>query len=104
MKAGSCHRSCARTSRLVSLCAITVLTGLMLLPTSAEAQASLAGVARDSSGAVLPGVTSLQPTMSPALLIALAWLWCPPSVPRSTGAADSSGQATACYPVGAIHK
>jgi hypothetical protein len=29
----------------------------MLLPTSAEAQASLAGVARDSSSAVLPGVT-----------------------------------------------
>jgi hypothetical protein len=34
------------------------MTGcLTLLPTSAAAQASLAGVARDSSGAVLPGVT-----------------------------------------------
>src|SRR4051812_5924474 len=34
-----------------------VLASLLLLPASAFAQATLAGVARDSSGGVLPGVT-----------------------------------------------
>jgi hypothetical protein len=33
------------------------LLGLVLLPASAFAQATLAGVAKDASGAVLPGVT-----------------------------------------------
>src|SRR5262245_26427748 len=33
------------------------LVGVLLLPASAFAQATLAGVAKDASGAVLPGVT-----------------------------------------------
>src|SRR3954463_6209259 len=39
---------------------------LVLLPTAAFAQATLAGVAKDASGAVLPGVT--VEASSPALL------------------------------------
>jgi Carboxypeptidase regulatory-like domain len=57
MKAGSYRHSCSRTSRWASLLALATMGCLTLLPRSAEAQASLAGVARDSSGAVLPGVT-----------------------------------------------
>ena len=42
-----------RTSRT----ALFVLLALTLLPAAARAQASLTGVVKDSSGAVLPGVT-----------------------------------------------
>ena len=49
------------------LCKIlTVLTCLVLLPTAVFAQASLAGVVKDTSGAVLPGVT--VEAASPALI------------------------------------
>src|SRR5947208_2878981 len=37
--------------------ALFVLLGLTLLPAAAFAQASIAGIVKDSSGAVLPGVT-----------------------------------------------
>jgi hypothetical protein len=37
--------------------AVAVLAGLLVLPAAAYAQAEVAGVVRDSSGAVLPGVT-----------------------------------------------
>src|SRR5512134_2171765 len=37
--------------------AFLVLAGVVLVPTVASAQAALAGVAQDTSGAVLPGVT-----------------------------------------------
>src|SRR5438309_5723498 len=37
--------------------ALLVLAGLTLLPAAAYAQASIAGIVKDSSGAVLPGVT-----------------------------------------------
>ena len=57
MKAGAFHRSFFRSTRWAWSSAIAAIAALMLLPASAEAQASLAGVARDSSGAVLPGVT-----------------------------------------------
>ena len=57
MKAGAFHRSFFRSTRWAWSSAIAAIVALMLLPASAEAQASLAGVARDSSGAVLPGVT-----------------------------------------------
>jgi hypothetical protein len=43
-----------------------VLTGILLLPSLASAQASITGVVRDTSGAVLPGVT-VEAT-SPALI------------------------------------
>jgi hypothetical protein len=48
--------------------ALLALAGLALLPSvsSAQAQASIAGVARDTSGAVLPGVT--VEASSPALI------------------------------------
>src|SRR5213596_1986222 len=36
---------------------VFVLSWLVLLPASAYAQASIAGIVKDSSGAVLPGVT-----------------------------------------------
>jgi hypothetical protein len=39
------------------LCLAVVLAGILLLPNSAHAQATIAGVIRDASGAVLPGVT-----------------------------------------------
>ena len=42
------------------------LAALVLLPAAAYAQASVAGVVRDSSGAVLPGVT--VEASSPALI------------------------------------
>src|SRR6266545_6942448 len=36
---------------------VVVFAGLLLLPSLARAQASIAGVVRDESGGVLPGVT-----------------------------------------------
>src|ERR671920_2528022 len=49
------------------VCRIAVFVGLLLLlPAAAFAQASIAGVVRDSSGAVLPGVT--VEAASPALI------------------------------------
>src|SRR5262245_29931510 len=45
---------------------VFVLTWLALLPASAYAQATLSGVVKDSSGAVLPGVT--VEVSSPALI------------------------------------
>ena len=51
-------RSLIGRDRTVQRClALGVMACVMLHPTLAQAQASLAGVARDSSGAVLPGVT-----------------------------------------------
>jgi hypothetical protein len=40
-----------------STLAVLVLTSLLFIPAAANAQASIAGVVRDTSGAVLPGVT-----------------------------------------------
>src|SRR5438105_3668237 len=48
----------------VKICAL--LSCLALLPTAAFAQASIAGVVKDTSGAVLPGVT--VEASSPALI------------------------------------
>src|SRR5215510_2403219 len=45
---------------------ILVVIGLALVPSAAFAQASIVGVARDASGAVLPGVT--VEASSPALI------------------------------------
>ena len=45
---------------------VAVVLGVLLLPVAAYAQSSLAGVAKDSSGAVLPGVT--VEASSPALI------------------------------------
>src|SRR4030095_11076967 len=45
---------------------LVIAAGLMVLPSLAYAQASLAGVVRDTSGAVLPGVT--VEAASPALI------------------------------------
>ena len=47
----------ARLVELGRLFCSVVLAGVVLLPSVAHAQASLAGVVRDTSGAVLPGVT-----------------------------------------------
>ena len=52
-----------RPSRLVF---VLVSTALLLLPAMAYAQASIAGVVRDGSGAVMPGVT--VEAASPALI------------------------------------
>src|SRR5687767_11457771 len=49
-----------------SIQAVAVLTVIMLAPSIALAQASIAGVARDTSGGVLPGVT--VEAASPALI------------------------------------
>src|SRR5687767_12862289 len=49
-----------------SIQAVAVLTVIMLAPSIALAQASIAGVARDASGGVLPGVT--VEASSPALI------------------------------------
>src|SRR5688572_22406522 len=57
MELGSFRRPRSRRSIWAPLCALAVMACVMLQPTPAEAQAALAGVARDSSGAVLPGVT-----------------------------------------------
>ena len=43
-------------SRSVRL-ALCVLASLVIFPVAARAQASITGVIRDTSGAVLPGVT-----------------------------------------------
>ena len=51
-----CRRSCW-TTWLGLAHALAVVACVTLLPAIAHAQASLAGIARDSSGAVLPGVT-----------------------------------------------
>src|SRR2546425_7534218 len=51
--------------RLVRLASI-VFTWLALVPAAAHAQASITGVVRDTSGAVLPGVT--VEAASPALI------------------------------------
>ena len=48
---------------LKGLCALVCF---VLIPAAASAQASIAGVAKDSSGAVLPGVT--VEAASPALI------------------------------------
>ena len=45
---------------------LLALVCLVLVPAAASAQASIAGVARDTSGAVLPGVT--VEAASPALI------------------------------------
>jgi Carboxypeptidase regulatory-like domain len=45
---------------------LTVLVGVMMLPTMAYAQAGITGIVRDSSGGVLPGVT--VEAASPALI------------------------------------
>lgn len=39
------------------LSTLAVLAGVLLVPSAVFAQASIAGVVRDTSGAVLPGVT-----------------------------------------------
>jgi hypothetical protein len=52
--------------RALTRLALFALTGLVLLPAAASAQASITGVVRDTSGAVLPGVT-VEAT-SPALI------------------------------------
>src|SRR4030095_12469893 len=54
----------SRGVRFISL--VVVILGSTVLPRSASAQSAIAGVVRDSSGAVLPGVT-IEAT-SPALI------------------------------------
>ena len=44
------------TERLLSRVFVGALT-LLLLPTAAHAQSAIAGVVKDTTGAVLPGVT-----------------------------------------------
>src|ERR1700741_3821497 len=66
-----------RGVRIASLFAVWAL--LLLLPRSAFAQASITGVVRDASGAVLPGVT--VEAASPALIEKVR-----------TGVTDSQGQ------------
>src|SRR5512132_277644 len=41
----------------VSFRALLVLIAVLLIPVAAQAQASIAGIVKDASGAVLPGVT-----------------------------------------------
>jgi carboxypeptidase family protein len=48
------------------LVALTLLTGLVLIPATARAQSSIAGLVKDTSGAVMPGVT--VEASSPALI------------------------------------
>jgi len=52
--------------KLFTWLTMAMLAGVILAPTSAEAQASIAGLVRDTSGAVLPGVT--VEASSPALI------------------------------------
>ena len=52
-----------KTRLIVSAC---VLAGLLALPTSARAQSAFAGIVKDATGAVLPGVT--VEASSPALI------------------------------------
>src|SRR5215471_10250050 len=63
----------------VALRALCVLTLLLLAPVAARAQASITGVVKDASGAVLPGVT--VEVASPALIEKVR-----------TGVTDSGGQ------------
>jgi len=49
-----------------TLAVLLMLVGLVLVPATARAQASIAGVVKDASGAVLPGVT--VEAASPALI------------------------------------
>ena len=51
---------------LFKLLPMAILAGLVLVPSAARAQASIAGVVKDTSGAVLPGVT--VEASSPALI------------------------------------
>ena len=44
---------------------LLVVVSFLLLPSLAHAQASIAGVVKDSSGAVLPGVTVGKPRARP---------------------------------------
>src|SRR5882757_4528731 len=48
------------------LIGLLLLTGLVLIPATARAQSSIAGVVKDTSGAVMPGVT--VEASSPALI------------------------------------
>ena len=52
--------------RRLVLCAAMLGVAVLLVPRAASAQASIAGVAKDGSGAVLPGVT--VEAASPALI------------------------------------
>src|SRR5204863_6096420 len=69
--------SCMRTSSRL----VVVLCSLLSFPSLSHAQASIAGVVRDASGAVLPGVTA--EAASPALIEKVR-----------TAVADGSGQYT----------
>src|SRR5499426_3664279 len=55
-----------RRMMMQRLLRVIVLTGVALMPATAFAQASIVGVVRDASGAVLPGVT--VEASSPALI------------------------------------
>ena len=44
-------------SKRVGFLSLVVILGLTVLPRTASAQSAIAGVVRDTSGAVLPGVT-----------------------------------------------
>jgi Carboxypeptidase regulatory-like domain len=48
------------------LVGLTLLAGLVLIPATARAQSSIAGLVKDTSGAVMPGVT--VEASSPALI------------------------------------
>src|SRR5262245_16153340 len=63
----------------VSVKALTIAAWILLIPTASWAQAVIAGVVRDTSGAVLPGVT--VDVTSPALIEKVR-----------SAASDSSGQ------------
>ena len=62
------HQGAARTrfGRATTLGPIALLAWLALMPAAAHAQATIAGTVRDTSGAILPGVT-VEAT-SPALI------------------------------------
>src|SRR4030095_8935368 len=66
------RRACQRSADGTSLLLVSKLAGsfliaaLLLLPTPALSQPALAGIVRDSSGAILPGVT--VEAASPALI------------------------------------
>src|SRR2546429_3722859 len=54
-------------ARKVSVkCVLAVLGALMLFPSAAQAQSAIAGVVKDTSGALMPGVT--VEAASPALI------------------------------------
>ena len=70
---------------------VIVLCSLLLFPSIAYAQASIAGVVKDASGAVLPGVT--VEAASPALIEKVR-----------TAVTDGSGQYRDCRPAaGHLH-